>query len=179
MAPVEREAKLGAWPGFRLPEFEGIAPWLHPGVPDERKLVATYYDAPDLRLIRAGVTVRHRTGEDAPGEGRWTAKVPAPSSGSSAMERYEIDRKGAPDRIPADLVSLVRGRLRSADLAPVATLETVRRRVALLDGGGRRLGEVADDEVSVVEGDRVAARFREVEAEVHQSAPAQLLDLVT
>ncbi len=178
-APVEREAKLGAWPGFTLPDLGGLASWVRPGAPREQELVATYYDAPDLRLVRAGVTVRYRTGEDAPGEGRWTGKVPNPAGGDGeALDRYEIDVAGPPGRVPAELVSLVRGRLRTAELAPVATLATRRRLIPLLDGGGRRLGEVADDEVSVLAGERVAARFREVEAEVKTDAPATLLPLV-
>jgi CHAD domain-containing protein len=49
---------------------------------------------------------------------------------------------------------------------PVARLSTVRRRVRLLDGGGTRVAEVVDDEVSVRDGRRVAARFREIEVEV-------------
>ena len=48
----------------------------------------------------------------------------------------------------------------------------------LHDGGGRLLGEVCDDEVSVLEGDRIAARFREVEVEVVPGAPPALIPLV-
>lgn len=177
-APVELEAKLGAWPGFRLPSLDGLAAWVHAAEPDEQRLSATYYDAADLRLIRAGATLRHRTGEPGSPEGRWTAKLARPGGAASVLERFEIDVDGPPDAIPEELVALVRGRLRTADLAPVARLETVRHRVGLLDGGGRRLGEIADDEVSVVEDDRVAARFREVEAEIERSAPSHLLDLV-
>lgn len=175
---TEREVKLGAWPGFRLPDFDGLAAWIHAGDPEERRLVATYYDAPDLRLIRAGVTLRHRTGESDAPDGRWTAKVPSPQGAPGVLDRFELDHDGPAGRPPDQLVGVVRGRLRSGELVPVAQLETVRRSIALLDGGGRRLGEVADDEVSVLEDGRVAARFREVEAEVDRGAPSQLLDLV-
>ena len=37
-------------------------------------LRATYYDTPDLRLARYGITLRNRTGEAAP---LWTLKLPA------------------------------------------------------------------------------------------------------
>ncbi len=175
---IEREVKLGAWPGFRLPDFDGLAAWIHAGETEEHRLVATYYDAPDLRLIRAGVTLRHRTGEAGAPNGRWTAKVPSPEGAPGVLDRFELDHDGPGERPPDRLVGVLRGRLRSGELVPVAQLETVRRSVALRDGGGRRLGEVADDEVSVLEDGRVAARFREVEAEVDRGAPAQLLDLV-
>jgi len=42
----------------------------------------------------------------------------------------------------------------------------VRRRVRLVDATGTRVAEVVDDEVSVRDGRRVAARFREIEVEV-------------
>ena len=59
-----------------------------------------------------------------------------------------------------------------------ARLVTRRHLVELRDGGGRLLGEVCDDEVSVLEGERVAARFREVEVEVVPGAPPALIPLV-
>src|SRR5262245_28532551 len=74
-AHAEKEVKLGAWPGFRLPDLDDMASWLRPQPAVERMLEAVYYDAPDLRLIRAGATLRHRTGEGGP-NGLWTAKVP-------------------------------------------------------------------------------------------------------
>src|SRR5262245_34490080 len=112
-AAVEREVKLGAWPGFRLPDFGGLASWVHPGAPEERRLVATYYDAPDLRLIRAGVTLRHRTGEPGAPEGRWTAKLPSPDGTDGLLDRFELDEAGPAGVPPERLVGLVRGRLRA------------------------------------------------------------------
>jgi len=49
---------------------------------------------------------------------------------------------------------------------PVARLSTMRKRVRLNDAAGARVAEVVDDEVSVRDGRRVAARFREIEVEV-------------
>jgi CHAD domain-containing protein len=68
--------------------------------------------------------------------------------------------------------------LRRAEIRPVAQLVTQRHLVELRDGGGRLLGEVCDDEVSVLEGERIAARFREVEVEVVPGAPPALIPLV-
>ena len=60
----------------------------------------------------------------------------------------------------------MRAYVRKAELVPVARLSTIRRRVRLVDATGARVAEVVDDEVSVRDGRRVAARFREIEVEV-------------
>jgi hypothetical protein len=39
---VEHEVKLGAWPGFRLPDLDGIAPWVRAVASSDRELSATY-----------------------------------------------------------------------------------------------------------------------------------------
>jgi CHAD domain-containing protein len=60
----------------------------------------------------------------------------------------------------------------------VARLSTWRRTVRLRDAEARVLAEVVDDEVSVLEGRRVAARFREVEVELKGDAGEDLLEAV-
>ncbi len=173
-AATEREVKLGAWPGFRLPDLDHVAPWVRAAEVSDRQLGATYYDAVDLRLVRAGVTVRHRSGEGG-AQGLWTAKVPVPGRSEDRTE-FKVD--GSSDVVPDSVLAVVRGVLRRADLVPVARLVTLRHLVELRDGGGRLLGEVADDEVSVLEGERIAARFREVEVEVAPGAPPALMKTV-
>src|SRR3954452_20245789 len=44
-------------------------------------LRATYYDAPDLRLAREGITLRHRSGEGSPS---WTLKLPVDLDGNGS-----------------------------------------------------------------------------------------------
>jgi CHAD domain-containing protein len=66
--------------------------------------------------------------------------------------------------------------VRTSTLSPVARLRTRRAPVELRDEQGERLAEVVDDEVSVLEGRRVAARFREIEVEVDERSPAAVLD---
>jgi CHAD domain-containing protein len=176
-APTEREVKLGAWPGFRLPDLDGIAPWVRAEPSADHQLDAVYFDAPDLRLARAGITVRHRT--DGGEAGEWTAKVPLTAqSQTDALDRAELNIPAPSGTVPDAIASVVAGVLRRVPLGPVAHLQTHRRVVRLRDGGGRLLGEVADDEVSVLEEDRVAARFREVEVEAADGAPERLLALV-
>jgi CHAD domain-containing protein len=173
-AANEREVKLAAWPGFRLPDLDDIAPWMQAAGTSDRQLTATYFDTTDLRLIRAGLTVRHRTGEGGP-DGRWTAKVPVPGA---AADRTEVTLDAPAGGVPDAIISILRGVLRRGELRPVARLVTERHVVELRDGGGRRLGEVSDDEVSVLEGERVAVRFREIEIEVVPDAPPTLIALV-
>jgi len=60
----------------------------------------------------------------------------------------------------------VRAYVRRSEVVPVARLSTVRHRVRLKGADGTQLAEVVDDEVSVRDGRRVAARFREIEVEV-------------
>jgi len=175
---TETEAKLGVWPGFVVPELHGVAPWATADEPHEVTLDAVYHDAADLRLTRAGITVRHRTGEDGAEDGRWTAKIPHPPTPSGAVTRSELKVDGPPGSLPPEIHSVLKGVLRGAAVGPVAHLRTHRRIVVLRDGGGREAAEVADDEVSVLESDRVAARFREVEVEMSEGAPDGLLPLV-
>src|SRR5690348_1064834 len=126
-----------------------------------------YYDTPDLRLARWGVSLRHRAGEG------WTLKLAPPPSvpgkPTAVLERDELTFQGAAKKPPAEAIEVVRAYVRRAELVPVARLSTVRRRVRLVDASGTRVAEVVDDEVSVRDGRRVAARFREIEVEV----PAQ------
>ncbi len=139
---VERELKLVPREGFLLPALGRELP--------QRDFVSTYFDAEDLRLARRGITLRHRL-ED--GAGLWQLKLPHGAS------RIELEVAGPPARPPAELVDLLVAHLRGAGLARVARLRT-RRQTLRVDGA-----EIVDDSVAVLDGQRVAARFREVEVE--------------
>jgi CHAD domain-containing protein len=175
-ATIEREIKLGVWPGFELPDLGGKVNGAVPGGPELRRLEAVYFDTPELRLLRRGVTLRFRRGEDPPE--LWTAKLPveAPSYG---LMRREISVPGRMANMPLLLQDLVRGWALGAPLVPVARLRTVRSRTTLRDTGGRALAVVDDDEVSIIQRSRVAARFRELDLELVDGAPARLLARLT
>src|SRR6266566_2916802 len=161
--PKEVEVKLGAGPAFHLPSLEGVVEGAVVQSPEVLHLETVYHDTPDLRLARWGVSLRHRGGEG------WTLKLsPLPGSASipGVLERTELNYPGGPKRPPEAAVAVVRAYVRRSELVPVARLSTVRRRVRLTDASGVRLAEVVDDEVSVRDGRRVAARFREIEVEV-------------
>jgi CHAD domain-containing protein len=158
---TEREIKL-ALPGrFTMPPLVlGGEPLDIAALPDQQ-LRATYFDTADLRMARQGVTLRYRTGEaEAP---RWTLKLPLSSRGSE-LEREELNFEAARREPPAEVRSLLTAYARGEALTAVATLRTRRRRIHLI-ADESPIAEVADDEVSVIEGRRVVSRFRELEVE--------------
>lgn len=160
---IETEAKLAADDGFELPEVDGAVAGLAGAPKPPRTLEATYFDAPDLRLVRAGFSLRHRLG-DGDDDGTWTLKLPAGHPRDGALRRRELTVRGAIDDLPPQLATLVRPWLRTAALDPVARLRTERRPLALvLDG--QPVGEVVDDHVEVLADGAPARRFRELEVE--------------
>jgi CHAD domain-containing protein len=173
---AEREVKLPVHLGFRVPSFDqGAGSEVNvvaarPGVTE--RLQTVYLDTEDLRIARWGCSLRHRAGEG------WTVKLPAVESGS-AIVRDELAFPGEPSRPPQDAVDLLRAYVRRAPLVPVAKLQTVRTRVDLQDSAGESLAELVDDEVSVLDGRRVAARFRELEVEAEdRTSPERLEGIV-
>ncbi|OLB91628.1 MAG: hypothetical protein AUI15_22630 [Actinobacteria bacterium 13_2_20CM_2_66_6] len=161
---IEREVKLGAGPAFHLPDLAGVIDGVAVGPSETVRLETVYYDTPDLRLARWGVSLRHRAGEG------WTLKLATPPSApgkpAAVLERAELTFQGRSRKPPDAALEVVRAYVRKAELVPVARLSTVRHRIRLVDGNGVRVAEVVDDEVSVRDGRRVAARFREIEVEV-------------
>ena len=141
---VERELKLVPPPDFHLPELGGVP------LPD-RQFVSTYYDTRDLRLARHGVTLRHRS---EGGSRVWQLKIPRGAA------RIELEEPGPPARPPSTLLGLLVAHLREATLVPVARLRT-RRKTVRADGA-----EIVDDSVSILDGQRVTGRFRELEVEL-------------
>ncbi|MGH8867020.1 MAG: inorganic triphosphatase, partial [Actinomycetes bacterium] len=162
----EVEVKFRVDPDFDLPDLaaDGALPALDGRRVAARRqgrftLRATYYDTEDLRLARAGITLRRRTGGTDEG---WHLKLPTGQEGV----REEITWTPATGRTPpAQLLDLVAARVRQAPVHAVATVVTTRTSVLLSDGNSAVLAEVADDAVRVMDGNRVSARFREVEVE--------------
>jgi CHAD domain-containing protein len=158
----ERELKLAAPGSFVVPDLtdDGLGVLAMQELP-ELTLTSTYYDTADLRLARSGVTLRYRTGdEDGPA---WTLKLRV--QGRDASERDEHTFRGPPDVVPTEATDLVTALVRSAPIQAVASLETRRKRWMLCGSNDQALAELADDQVSVLDGSRVVARFRELEIE--------------
>jgi CHAD domain-containing protein len=166
---LEREVKLGAGPAFHLPDLAGVIEGVAVAPPETVRMETVYYDTPDLRLARWGVSLRRRAGEG------WTLKLASPPSApgkpGAVLERDELTFQGG-SKPPEAALEIVRAYVRHSTLVPVARLSTVRKRVRLVDQSGTRVAEVVDDEVSVRDGRRVAARFREIEVEAAGDNPA-------
>jgi len=156
---IERELKLSAGPGFHLPDLDGIQPGVKAVALDALRMETTYYDTADLRLVRWGCSLRYRSKEG------WTLKLPLAQT-DGVTTRNELTFMGPSRTPPLAALRLVRAYLRRGRLQPVAHLSTRRHRVRLTGEGGKPLAEVVDDEVSVLQARRVAARFREIEIEI-------------
>jgi len=124
-------------------------------------LRATYYDTPDLRLARHGVTLRYRTGEDD--QSGWHLKLPVHDGDGATRE--ELHFEGQAGSVPLAARDLVTAYVRASEVSPVARLRTRRRRWCLRAADGSDLAELVDDRVSVIKHGQVVERFRELELE--------------
>jgi CHAD domain-containing protein len=141
---VEHELKLSAGDGFALPDLGG-----EPFEP--RVFVSTYHDTADHRLAQGGVTLRHRVEN---GRGLWQLKLP------HGAARLELEREGGPAAPPAELTRLLPALVRGRPLVKVARLRTRR------EGVHAQGAEIVRDSVAVLDAQRVARRFQELEVEL-------------
>jgi inorganic triphosphatase YgiF len=163
----EEERKYDVDRSFVLPDLFGPGVNVVPRPP--KRLTATYFDTEDLRLTRAGASLRFRRGDDEP----WTVKLATDVPGV----RQEISRPGQFGRPPEELTWLVASITRGAELKPLVVVRSRRRRWELHDDTGRVLAEIDDDNVSVLDGPRVVGRFREIEVEL-RDGPRKILTTV-
>jgi CHAD domain-containing protein len=168
---VEREVKLSAPPGFRMPDLTELQDGVEARALEPQHLQTTYFDTEDLRLARWGMSLRFRNGQG------WTLKLPANGEGAMLV-RGEYTFAGDATHPATEALDLTRACVRSARLKPVTRLRTLRRRMQLLDVDGTLLAEVSDDEVSILPGRRIAARFRELEVEITDAMTDGLLERV-
>jgi CHAD domain-containing protein len=169
---LERESKLHAPSAFRLPELASDR--LLVSEREAQRLTTIYVDTPDLRIVRWGCSLRHRRGEGSGGV--WTVKLPPEQEGPLLVRSEHVFEGADPRKVPVSAVDILRAYVRGGTLGPVAQLRTVRRGVEVRDEPGRLLATVTDDEVSVMDGRRVATRFRELEVELDPSAPPEVAD---
>ncbi len=146
---LERELKLGVARNFRLPKLPGDR--LEP-----RPFTSIYYDTADYRLAKAGITLRRRVEAR---KGVWQLKLPTGSA------RREIEVAGGSSAPPDTLLTLLVAHLRGHSVAPIAKLRTRRVGVRVTDVEGP-LADVVVDSVVVLDGERVARRFSELEVEL-------------
>ncbi|MEX5720580.1 CYTH and CHAD domain-containing protein [Geodermatophilus maliterrae] len=176
---LEVERKFEAGPDAVLPDLSTVDGVATVGDVVPHELDATYYDTPDLRLARARITLRRRTGGTDAG---WHLKLPTAVAGS----RREVHAPIGPRRtvVPRAVTEPVTGVLRGARPGPVAVLQTTRLVTPLLGDDGRVLAEVASDTVTgtvlAAEADApsTVTTWREIEVELVDGDEA-LLDAVT
>lgn len=158
----ETETKYDAPAGAGLPRLDGLPQVAGTSRPAGEQLEAEYYDTDDLRLIRAGITLRRRRGGDDAG---WHLKLPAGADTRREI-RLPLGRGGR--GVPGELARLTRAYTRGEPLRPVARMATSRQRLILLGQAGESLAEVAADDVSAQAlGDSAAlSSWHEVEVEL-------------
>lgn len=168
----ETERKYDMDDAMALPDPAGLLGLEADPEAHEQLLEAVYFDTPDLRLLRVGVTLRRREGGHDAG---WHLKLPA---GSDSREEIRLPLGRAARVPPSELAGLVRLYTRDAELAPVARLDTRRRRWVLSDSRGRELAELVEDRVNAhtLGEQTTAVSWREIEVELAEHGRPDLLD---
>jgi CHAD domain-containing protein len=170
---LEQEVKLHVPRRFDLEQLEEGLDGYTASPVQARTLNTVYYDTADLQLIRWGCSLRYRKGEG------WTLKLPAGTGPGGAMRRFEHVFPEEGTKPPDEALALVTAFVRGKHVVPVAKLRTVRKSIRLHGPNGEEIAEVVDDDVRVLQEGRVASRFREVEVELMNGAPASALTELT
>src|SRR5262249_25759150 len=162
VSSTETEIKYEAPADVALPSFAELAEVARAEEAADEQLDAVYFDTEDLRLIRAGVTLRRRQGGHDAG---WHLKIPG---GNDARREIAVPLGRTRQRVPEELARMVMVHTRGRELKAVARISTARTRQLLLDDAGEQLAEVASDDVTArALGDSPGvSRWREVEVEL-------------
>lgn len=172
---------------FRMPGLVGTVPGLggttldtgisrverHPTV----EMHATYYDTEDLALIRWGATLLRRQGGTEEG---WHLLLPVEGADPDTLDEVVLPLDAADgDQVPAALTDVVTALVRRRPIGPTATLHTSRTPLVLFDAEDTPVAELVDDVVSIMDGDVVAGRFRELTLSGVDGSTDRLDPLVT
>jgi CHAD domain-containing protein len=147
-----------------MPDLRGLPDVASQTDSGQVELAATYHDTAGFDLLRAGITLRRRTGGSDAG---WHLKIPVgPDS------RTELRLPLGDERPPDEFTRLLTARLLGRPLRPVATITTTRHVTTLADKQGEPLAEVAFDRVIAESSGRTASltRWDEVEVELADRA---------
>lgn len=168
----ERELKFDLDASQPVPQLAGVEPVAAQREPVRAILDATYFDTDDRRLLRAGITLRRRTGGADAG---WHLKRPADAG---ARDEVQLPLDADVASVPPELAEQVRAETGDRDLGELAHLRTERYSYDLIGNTGRRLAMLTDDQVTGEVAGTVAHLdgWRELEVELVPAAPPDLLD---
>jgi inorganic triphosphatase YgiF len=143
-------------------------PELPDAIPSGRfALRATYFDTADFGLLSRRIVLRRREGGTDAG---WHIKL------ERAGHRIE-HHADLSDQPPAQLLDLIREEIAGEELSEIATLNTDRRTVHVLDSTGTPIAEIADDRVQATDVRAAITRtWREWEVELLPAAPSDPAD---
>ncbi|MGO2777140.1 CYTH and CHAD domain-containing protein [Corynebacterium casei] len=141
---LEVEAKFSVSESLPTPAITELPGVAAVGETRSESLSAIYYDTEDLRLTRAKVTLRRRTGGHDDG---WHIKLP------STLGRTEIRMElGEPVdgayTVPQELLTHVRSIIRNHPVEPIAQVDNQRTEQVLVDAEGNPRAEFCDDNVT-------------------------------
>lgn len=144
----------------------GIARLLARGEPASYQISVTILDAPDHRLVRAGVLLAHRVVD---GIGEWYLAAPGWQPYLPVEEIEPIHDDDIPDRF-GELTKPFR---RGAVVGPTAAL-TCRRQEYVVPGERGVVARLRDERVTIRRGGLTTARYREVTLTPEQATDTQL-----
>jgi CHAD domain-containing protein len=171
---LETEFTFEPGPDPALPDLSDIAGVATVTKPRVQRLEAVYFDTDDLRLMRAGVTLRRRTGGDDAG---WHLKVPAADDTGRTEVHAPLGRSTR--QPPQRLRSAATAWTRDASLIPVATVHTRRLFRRLRDERRALVAEVCEDTVRgtrLLEGLDSETTWTEWELELGDAATGDVTD---
>lgn len=152
-----------------VPDLTQLSDVASVDAPETVELSAIYFDTRDLALLRAGVSLRRRTGGSDEG---WHLKVPA----GAGRDEIQVPLTGQHSSPPEELGTAVLGWTRGTALEVVALIATRRTIHVLRDTNGLVLAELADDWVTGnASGVADVVQWREWEIELVGAGP-DLLD---
>ncbi|WKD60713.1 CHAD domain protein [Corynebacterium ciconiae DSM 44920] len=163
---LEVEVKFSASDELAVPDLREVSGCEAARETVVHRLSAVYFDTPDLRLTRAKVTLRRRTGGKDAG---WHIKLPG---AQGRMEIHADIDPANPERIPAEILASVRALTRGEHLEPIAQVDNERHETVYEDGEGVELAEFCDDHVHAQSFLPTGEEQRWREWEIELSGPA-------
>lgn len=143
---LEVEAKFSISESTEIPDLTGIHGVTGTDQSEVHNLSAVYFDTEDLRLTRAKITLRRRTGGTDAG---WHIKFPG-TFGRTEV-RAGLEEPGSDETTPPPaLLGHVRALIQGRPLHPIAKVSNERHVSYLKNEQGDTVAEFCDDHVSTV-----------------------------